>query len=392
MSRLVLSLVVLLSCGDGGGGRRDPAGLEALAAASAHGSSGVDATTTSAPKLEPVLKADPSPAHARMPGRPARGRGAQAARDNAECVRCHEVEARAWSGSQHHRAFEDEAFHEAFRFEPTAFCATCHAPEASGLPIPREAAALGVACVTCHVDDDGAVLATNETRSSRTSPHPVRRSASFGTAAACAGCHEFRFPGELHGDADGAFMQTTVREHARSPSADRACASCHMPTREGRRSHGFAEVRDPAWLRESLAVEAALVAPDSVHVTLTQMRPGHAFPTGDLFRRLEVGAEVRGPRGELLLRRTRHLTRHFHATAATRGRQLVDDDRVLFEPRVVELDTRPPPGGPPATSVRWWVSLQRVAQTFDGLDPSAAVVESEVPLYEGTLPWSPQTP
>ena len=138
--------------------------------------------------------------------------------------------------------------------------------------------------------------------------------------------------------------------------------SCHT-------SHSFAEVRDPKWLASKLTVRAEVVedGPTSprARITLEQPAPGHAFPTGDLFRRLavKVGAE------------TRYLARHFEGR-----RELTRDDRVFDQPNIVEL---PITAG--ATSVAWSVTLERVAQIGSGSDPAHAEIESSVPLHSGTL-------
>ena len=212
-------------------------------------------------------------------------------------------------------------------------------------------------------------------------PHAIRYSTDFAKTGACASCHEFAFPGPRRTDEAG-FMQTTIREHREGPSRERACASCHMPETDGRRSHAFSSVRDPARLAGALDVGAKIADDGNVVLTLTQTHPGHAFPTGDLFRRLEVGAEIVGPRGSEE-RRVRHLTRHFEIIPGSKGRTLTRDDRVFFEPKEVELDlscdTRP--GAP----IKWWVSYQRVATTGDGKRPEEAKVESEVVLHTGTL-------
>ena len=351
--------------------------------------------------IEPAAEPDPvvpavalaPPAEPDLP-RPHRARGARAVKENADCVDCHAEEAREWERSRHRQAFTNRAFADAFAIEPAGFCADCHAPEADVRPVAGPASRLGVGCVTCHVDNDGSVIAVARGGAADDdAPHAVRRSAGFGTAAACSGCHEFRFPTARPGATDdGAFMQTTAREHARSPAADRSCASCHMPSKAGRRSHEFGVVRDPEWLRESLSATASLDAAGALEITLSQTAPGHAFPTGDLFRRLEVGAELRGPQGQVLLRRVRYLERHLEISRSSGARELVEDDRVFFEPRVVELDLHPSGGAAPPTAIVWWVKLQRVAQTFDGRDPSAAIIESEVPLYRDTLPWKPSQP
>lgn len=322
---------------------------------------------------------------------PSRGRGDHAVALNRDCETCHEEEAAEWRGSHHQRAHDNPAYRAAFAIEPLPFCRGCHAPEGNPLAPPTAAVgALGVGCVTCHVTPEGAVLATAHDRTDGlerdgSAPHAVLYSADFAHTGGCASCHEFSFPGP-GGTGDEHFMQTTVREHARSPAADRGCAECHMPLTGGRRSHAFDEVRDPEWLRGRLDVDARVTEVGALVVKLVQRDPGHGFPTGDLFRRLEVGAELRGSSGEPLMRAVRHLARHFEQRPGHSGRQLVRDDRVFDAPREVELDVAcETASGERGVEIAWWVTFQRVAQVLDGLRPLDAEIESEVPLYSGRV-------
>src|SRR5262245_41637154 len=83
-----------------------------------------------------------------------------------------------------------------------------HAPESDPTKEPpREVSELGVGCVTCHVTEEGAVLAAARSADSAgegaaAPPHRVSWSTDFGRVGGCAGCHEFRFP-MGHGDEDG---------------------------------------------------------------------------------------------------------------------------------------------------------------------------------------------
>lgn len=323
-----------------------------------------------------------------MPG-PYRRRLGAAVALNATCEVCHKDEADEWRRSRHRESNTNAAYRTAFATEPSPFCRGCHAPEADPAQIPSRAVSeLGVGCVTCHVTEEGFVLAAASPSSSAGSgPHPLRRSAEFAHTGGCVGCHEFRFPGAA-GDDDGHYMQTTAREHASSPAAEKSCANCHMPMIAGRRSHDFAAVRDPTFLRQNLNVTAS-IADNKLRVTLLQPDPGHAFPTGDLFRRLEVGFEIRGPGGTIVKREARHLARHFELVPGRSGRLLVRDDRVFSKPNVVEMALPPAPSSP--AMVAWWVTFHRVATVGTGADPEAAKIESSVPLYSGILPWGPTT-
>lgn len=335
---------------------------------------------------EPASPSPPAP----MP-RPYRGRVEAAVALNDTCESCHVDEADDWRASRHRQSNTNAAYRAAFAIEPSAFCRGCHAPEAHPTEPPSRAVSeMGVACVTCHVTEDGFVLAAARVGepASDVSPHPSRRSAELSRTGGCAGCHEFRFP-TARGDADRDFMQTTVREHQRLLSQGRTCVDCHMPLREGRRSHAFADVRDPAFLRDHLHVTAELTDDGRIHVSLTQPEPGHAFPTGDLFRRLEVGCEILHEGGSVVAKDVRYLTRHLHLLPGTTERQLVRDDRVFEGPTGVDLSPSWEPG-PSPSYVSWWVSYQRVAIVGTGTRPEEAKIESEIMLHEGVLPWKPR--
>jgi hypothetical protein len=343
---------------------------------------------------------------ARMP-RPYRGRLEAAAALNDTCRSCHPTESEQWEGSRHHDADTNAAYREAFAIEPTPFCRGCHAPESDPRKEPsREVGELGVGCVTCHVTEEGSVLAAPSRRADDAAAgnhHTIHRSAEFARTGGCAACHEFAFPGPPAGD-DGSFMQTTVREHARSPTAGKPCAACHMPVVEGARSHAFSQVRDPGWLRDHLQVTAERIGDHKIRIILSQTAPGHGFPTGDLFRRLQVGCEIRGTDGKAKGRDVRYLARHFPLGSGGHGRKLVRDDRVLFEPVTVELSPEPRlaalaeraetsgrglgGGAPIATPgpIAWWVRYQRVAAVGAGTNEAAAKIESEVELYSGVVP------
>ncbi|HRI65095.1 MAG TPA: multiheme c-type cytochrome [Polyangium sp.] len=325
-----------------------------------------------------------------LPG-PNRARLENAVKENASCMVCHDEQAHEWRGSLHQRANVDPAYRQAFAIEPLPFCRGCHAPEADPRDEPPASVSeLGVGCVTCHVTREGVVWAAPATNPS-SAPHAVHRSEAFAMTGGCTNCHEFGFPGTNAGphDGDAMFMQTTGREHARSAAAKTPCADCHMPVVLGRRSHHFREVRDSEWLRKNLEVTVRKGAADSVEVVLRQTRPGHAFPTGDLFRRLEVGAELRDTRGNVLRRDVQHLSRQFIERPHMSGRDLQGDERLFDAPRTIDLDIAPESKVAEPLRVFHWVKLQRVATVGSGFSALEAVVESEVELHSGVFSWSP---
>jgi hypothetical protein len=310
---------------------------------------------------------------------------------NAACERCHPVIAAEWRSSQHRTAFADEEFTRAFRREPTAFCQSCHAPEADPrVEVSAAAADVGVGCVTCHVPhgSDGAVLARHE---SGRAEHAVRASADFVQVAGCASCHEFDFSSR-----PGLAMQSTVSEHARSRFADRGCGDCHMREigegSERHTNHAFAASRDPEMLRAAVIAHAERIDAERIRIRLAPGEIGHAFPTGDLFRRLLVVAEAYDEDGDMLADDARALGRRFvnaRPAPGPRMRTLVEDDRVGAhddDAVDVQLDL-----GPDADTleIRWRVIHQRV--DFAGHADDAAIA-GETIVVTGTLPPQERAP
>ena len=196
---------------------------------------------------------------------------------NARCEGCHADVASEWRASLHAASWDDPVFLSAYAIEPLEFCRACHAPEAPALETSSPARHLGVGCITCHVpagrDEERAHVTFTRQRSD---------------GEGCASCHQFEFP-----EPQEAAMQSTFEEHAASPERERACGTCHMPQRDAASSHvdhRFRVQGDAALLRSALAVEARR---DDARVALVSLRTqnaGHAVPTGDMFRRLEVRA------------------------------------------------------------------------------------------------------
>ena len=328
-------------------------------------------------------EADAPARTASMPG-PSDGRAHPDAPDrNAACERCHLDIAAEWRASLHRQAYTNTSFAAALRREPIAFCRGCHAPEADPeRRAPMALAHLGVGCVSCHTPNGGDVLAAPRSNlSHETAPHPVQRDARFATADACASCHQFEFPGSRD------LMQSTIREHAASQHAATPCAGCHMPitadpadpTRR-HRSHAFIASRDPAFVRQAVRVQAVRDDTTTILLTLTPGFVGHAFPTGDLFRRLVVVAEVPGDDGRPITTATRYLTRHF-----TLSRREVADDRVgapdlAGGDQLIPFDLGPPAIG---REIRWHVAYERVA--FPRASNDDAEVEASIIVAAGTL-------
>jgi Cytochrome c554 and c-prime len=307
---------------------------------------------------------------------------------NATCTACHREIAAEWRASFHARADRDEAYQRAFALEPLPFCQGCHAPEADPFrPVPEAAADLGVGCVTCHVAGEHvlAALNTNATNDAAL-PHALTRTPEFAGVGACATCHEFAFPDlVLRGQPE--LMQATVREHEQSNARGTACVSCHMksvgegPARH--RSHAFPGGHDADFVKGALSVHAERCSDDRVCLVLATEGVGHAFPTGDLFRRLEVSAEAIGSDQQVVASARRYLSRHWsdERKLFTVVRRVTRDDRAAGAPLQIELELR---GPVTALPVAWRVAYQRVEHPRSESEQDS-IVNGEIELASGTL-------
>jgi hypothetical protein len=332
-----------------------------------------------------------------LPGPAPRGRSTEeAAQLNRSCEGCHAQIAAEWRDSWHARSQTDAAYQRAFALEPLKFCQGCHAPEAElSLPVSELAAQLGVGCVTCHVvagqvlaasrhgDVDGPELAA------KTAPHAVLRDARLDGSAACSGCHEFEFP-DRTARRTPELMQSTVTEHAQSAQRAQACAGCHMPLAyEGgapHRSHAFLGGHDDALVKSAVNVRAER-SPEGARITLTPRELGHAFPTGDLFRRLEVSAEAIGPEWQVVAGERRYLTRHWERQPSPFGlvlRHVSRDDRPLASAAVIDLAL----SGAANLPIVWRVAYQRVEHPRSDNEQDSHL-EGEIELGSGTLEAEP---
>ena len=282
---------------------------------------------------------------------------------NSGCVSCHEDIGREWRASNHAEAFRHGTFQTAYAIEPLPFCVGCHAPETSASRPSLPESDLGVACVTCHVGGK------------RTAP---RAASGAAKDAACARCHEFPYPGETR------LLQKTMSEHQHSGSSNVPCIDCHMLRTQGENGEKGAHT-DPRFLasRSALLVRGAAKITarrdgDMMFVTFTRGAVGHAFPTGDVFRRLRVSATS---------------TRSGEGTATGASREVV---LVRQTKRSEEVDTRPFADGRDTyvatvpldgmgDGVTWRVVYERIGHPTE-LEGSAAAVDGAIEVAHGILP------
>lgn len=314
--------------------------------------------------------------------------------DDASCAACHAEIAAEWQGSLHQRAFVNDYFQRSYAEEPSAFCRGCHAPQADpndtslgslATPGPMSKAHRnGVGCTSCHGSALG-IVGSRGRQDDGKGGHAVLADPRLATAAACEACHQFNFPGP-HGSALGP-MQDTLHEQARSPAASTPCQECHMPevanaAGQSHRAHRFQVQGDPRVLSQAVLVDAAAFVGDNLTLTVRPGAIGHAFPTGDLFRQVEVRAvgldasgKPSGPASSEAWRRTFEPKR---VGSEVIPRAPKDDTRLVSQ-RTVSL-----PLSPQTRRARWQIVWQRMPASvakrlgFELSQQEQVVMEGEV--------------
>lgn len=325
--------------------------------------------------------------------------------DAASCATCHAEIAAEWRGSLHASSWTDEVFQAAYAVEPMAFCRNCHAPGATTAAPRGVAADDGVSCAICHVRAEHIVGAGR----SPSAPHPMMAVRAMSSSRFCAGCHQFNFPGDT-GRGGARFdtaepMQDTYAEWLDSAAAaeETQCQGCHMPwvddARGRHRSHRFPGGRDLSLLRSAVDVAAsARVEGDHavVTVTLTPRALGHSFPTGDLFRRVEVTAAWESDPASTvrvgLAREFRNVPERSPHGGITFVRRQSADTRLaaagLGAPRVLTLTL---PRNPSGGRVRW--SLDHLLMpTPLAASQGVGVARNRLVVSDGTIAPSQGAP
>jgi hypothetical protein len=246
----------------------------------------------------------------------------------------------------------------------------CHAPAFDTQEPILAAADSGVSCIDCHRGMETRVAAS-QVAAHRT-PAEANRPGQAPGAATCGGCHEFPFPRE-----PTVAMQWTVSEHRLSSFAETDCSACHMPAEQGRphRDHRF-EVSD-AMIRQSSSIEVARTE-SGISFAFRQGRVGHAFPTGDTFRRIRLEAETIDSRSRVVERQTRLLSRRM-PKAGPDGRPRVEDDRLFLAGPLDRFDL---PFERPERTIRYRIAYERAESELDESKSQRDAVE----LAQGSLP------
>ncbi|MCB9674469.1 MAG: hypothetical protein H6737_05085 [Alphaproteobacteria bacterium] len=311
----------------------------------------------------------------------------------ASCGECHAEIYAQWKGSRHAAAASNPVFRASWEHWPNGWCLECHAPspeqqesllghvarpgilqQIPEVP-PGDLWRDGVDCATCHLKD-GALVTAGAPSDVAREVHAITQDPALGTEAACARCHEFAF--QRHTPAlpfayGTALAQATVTEWRGSKAhADgRGCVDCHM----GPHGHGFPGAHDEAFVRDALEVTVA-VSGGELRVAVAARDVGHAVPTGDPFRRLELWLcateACETPEPVAWFRRTLERT------------------ETSWEP---DLDLRVPVDGDrvielPVGQARFWQLVYRYGDRR--FEPDLPAAEVGYPVARGEIPREPR--
>ncbi len=393
LAAALLACCAAAACGGSGEIAGAPGDAARLPASGADASTGTTASgpplssPTSYPAARDILLPGPAP---RPPLQPIADIGLPT---DAGCARCHEEIAAEQDASLHHNAWQNAYFARAYAEEKTPFCRKCHAPGADPEAEPPAAAReAGVGCTTCHVVPAGVV--GTRAMAAQEKGHAVLGDPRLATPAACGACHDFAFPGPP-GVTTGP-MQDTLGEHRRSTESGKPCQECHMPLVPSRgggshRSHAFRVQGDAAMLAKAVVVKEATLEDGQLRLSLAPGTLGHAFPTGDLFRRAEVratpldasGKDLSGGAGHPAFATSREvLGRTFAPAPLGKSGMAVTvqrSDTRLAGPRTIVLAV--PPG---TRRAKWQIVWQRLppwlAEHF-----RMRMADNETVLLEGSV-------
>lgn len=209
-----------------------------------------------------------------------------------KCKNCHKKEFEEWSLSIHKKSYSNFFFKEALKEEPRIWCVNCHAPfhelnEISNLKEDKNLSE-GIGCPVCHVKN-GEIFGTKERLDLK--EHKVFEDKSFGNGNLCKNCHEFNFTDshEPNIKYSNFPMQTTFSEFKEFQSIHKkdSCNSCHLKNS----SHSFSGPNDKEFLKKNVLVKFNTIKQNQNYILklkITILKIGHAFPSGDLFRSVNV--------------------------------------------------------------------------------------------------------
>jgi len=228
-------------------------------------------------------------------------------------------------GNLHSLSWKDWYFQRIYHDQPPSMqslCQRCHMPyaavEATGrggvyAPMARsiysENSQEGITCVSCHLDESGAILGAN-TISETEDQHAVVGLEEFADGVGlCATCH--------NDPVFGSFSRTATEHLAasgRTAAGDKpvySCMGCHMAGETySESSHSFPGGRSNAYRQMvfDVMLPVSLAVGEDLQISILNHGAGHNAPTGDKFRAFSLRVRVTNDVGETLVERETFIT------------------------------------------------------------------------------------
>ena len=195
-----------------------------------------------------------------------------------DCQRCHATHVSEWKDSRHAQSWSNDIFQAAYQVASyRKWCADCHRPlqkYTDNEQLMNE----GVSCTICHLEE-GKIITSNPKSDTLQAPHSLQYKSSFGESEFCAQCHQFDLP-TYHPMYSDVPAQNTYQEWVQS-GVQASCQDCHMNN-----GHTFPGSHSLPLLQKSIGVSVEKKEA-TIDVKVRTQGIGHAFPTGDGFRRLQ---------------------------------------------------------------------------------------------------------
>ncbi|MDX1958804.1 MAG: multiheme c-type cytochrome [Leptospiraceae bacterium] len=250
----------------------------------------------------------------------------------SQCKSCHKEEYKGWKESLHSKSFTNPRFKAAFQIEPNAWCLNCHAPYWENLTEKKDNLSIvmeqfyssnsiytknithrnqyqksydyssietslnkeGVNCSVCHMRNQ--TIFTNELTATKSiknvlfSNHKLKENKSISNSDLCIGCHEFSFPNSVYPiiHYSNHKMQSTVSEYYEAKNSNKEnCNSCHFNVSY----HGGSGLLNPSEFSKNFIIYFHYKnEKKELQFEIFIPKIGHEFPTGDLFRELQIKA------------------------------------------------------------------------------------------------------
>ncbi|MDF3821323.1 multiheme c-type cytochrome [Leptospira sp. 96542] len=283
-------------------------------------------------------------------------------RSSKDCKGCHKQIYTNWFSSRHRQSHSNRLYQFSFSKEPMDWCENCHAPLRDSMNGQKIHPEEGISCITCHLRNQE-IIVTNLPELKETLVHTYKVIQDFNSSKLCESCHDFNFPtwesiksSKQTIEYSRVSMQGTASEWLTSGmNHESDCIDCHLLPGT-KNSHKFPGGHSLKELKDSFTITGRYLSGNTLQINIQSSRIGHAFPTGDLFRALNL--KVYGSNGNLLKQFT--MSKKYRLTTEFE-RRTNDSPKILVE------DTRIPPPelGKDTANKEFILNIDNFPETLD---------------------------